>query len=44
MAEYEHGSMDITDKEKTFDGFVKISTRVAIFSIVLLIFIALVNG
>ena len=44
MAKHEHGSMDITVQEKTFEGFVKFSARVAIGSIVLLIFIALVNG
>lgn len=44
MAKHEHGSMDISDQEKTFDGFIKMTTRVAIFSILLLVFIALVNG
>jgi hypothetical protein len=44
MAEYKPGEMDISAHEKTFDGFVKMASRVAIGSIVLLIFIALVNG
>ena len=44
MAKHEHGSMDTTVQEKTFDGFVRFSARVAIGAIVLLIFIALVNG
>lgn len=44
MAEYKPGQMDITEHEKTFDGFVKMSVRVAIGSILLLIFIGLVNG
>jgi hypothetical protein len=44
MAEYKPGSMDITQHEKTFDGFIKMATRVAIASILLIIFIGLVNG
>ncbi|HEY9039480.1 MAG TPA: aa3-type cytochrome c oxidase subunit IV [Roseovarius sp.] len=45
MAEHhKHGEMDITTQEKTFEGFMKWSTRVAIFSICVLIFMALVNG
>ena len=44
MAEYKHGEMDTTEQEKTFDAFIKWSTRVAIFSICVLIFMALVNG
>ena len=44
MAEHKHGEMDVSVQEKTFEGFIKFSTRVAIGSILLLIFIALVNG
>ena len=46
MAEnkHEHGSMDITEHQKTFDGFMKMATYVAVGSIALLIFIYLVNG
>ena len=44
MAEHKHGSMDITDHEKTFDGFVKFTTRSVIGIIVFLIFLAIVNG
>lgn len=44
MAEHKHGEMDTSVQEKTFEGFMKFSTRVAIGSILLLIFIALVNG
>ncbi len=44
MAEHKHGEMDTTEQEKTFDGFITWSTRVAIFSICVLIFMALVNG
>ncbi len=45
MAEHhKHGEMDITVQEKTFEGFMKWSTRVAIISICVLIFMALVNS
>lgn len=43
MAEHKQGSMDITDQEKTFAGFVKVSTWVATLAILVVIFIALVN-
>ena len=41
---HEHGSMDTTEQEKTFEGFVKMSTWVAGISIGILIFAYLVNG
>lgn len=41
---YKHGSMDTSTQEKTFDGFIRMVTRTAILCIVVLIFIALVNG
>lgn len=44
MAEHKHGSMDITDQEKTFGGFVKLVTWGAGISIGVLIFMALVNA
>lgn len=44
MAQHEHGSMDISVQEKTFSGFIKVSTRVAIVSIVVLIGFAIFNG
>ena len=43
MAEHKHGEMDITEQEKTFDGFMRIVTRGAILSIAVLIFLAIVN-
>ncbi|MFT4149337.1 MAG: aa3-type cytochrome c oxidase subunit IV [Paracoccaceae bacterium] len=43
MAEHQHGSMDIRDHEKTFEGFVRWSVRVGIFAICVLIFMALAN-
>lgn len=44
MAEHEHGTMDTTDQERTFDGFIKMSVRVAIFSIGVLVFLAIFNS
>ena len=44
MAEHKHGEMDISTHEKTFEGFVAWSTRVAIFSICVLIFLAIFNS
>lgn len=44
MAEHEHGKMNIDVQEKTFDGFIRFSAYVAVVSILLLIFIAIVNG
>ena len=44
MAEYKHGSMDITEQEKTFDGFLRWSVRVAAVAIGILIFLAIFNS
>lgn len=44
MAEYKHGEMDIEDHEKTFAGFIKLVTWGSIVTIVVIIFIGLVNG
>lgn len=44
MADHKHGEMDVTVHEKTFDGFIKFTTRSVIGIIVLLIFLALVGG
>ncbi|MCL4159784.1 UNVERIFIED_CONTAM: hypothetical protein GTU68_064327 [Idotea baltica] len=44
MADHKHGEMDITVQEKTFDGFMSMVTKGAIICILLLIFVALVNG
>ncbi|WP_395543077.1 aa3-type cytochrome c oxidase subunit IV [Neotabrizicola sp. sgz301269] len=42
--EYKHGSMDIREQEKTFAGFVKLSTWTVILTIAILIFMALANS
>lgn len=44
MAEYKPGEMDITTQEKTFEGFVRWSVRMAVFSIGVLLFMAIFNS
>ncbi|MFN3294415.1 MAG: aa3-type cytochrome c oxidase subunit IV [Gemmobacter sp.] len=44
MAEHKHGSMDIRVQEKTFEGFVRVSTWVVGIVIAVLIFLALANA
>ncbi|WP_209424398.1 aa3-type cytochrome c oxidase subunit IV [Pararhodobacter sp. SW119] len=44
MAEHEHGSMDTTEQEKTFAGFLRASAWVAGVSIGILLFLALANS
>ena len=44
MADYKPGEMDIREHEKTFEGFIRWSVRVAIFSIAVLIFLAIFNS
>ncbi|QPH55755.1 aa3-type cytochrome c oxidase subunit IV [Pontivivens ytuae] len=39
--EHEHGSMDITDQEKTFGGFVTFCIRSIIVILIVLIFLAI---
>lgn len=42
MAEHKHGEMDTSVQEKTFDGFMNMTTKVSIGIIVFLIFLALI--
>jgi len=44
MAEHKHGSMDIREQEKTFDGFIRWVVWGAGISIGILVFVALVNA
>lgn len=44
MAEHKHGSMDIRDHEKTFEGFIRFSIWVTGIIIVAVIFMALANA
>ena len=42
--DHEHGSMNITEQERTFAGFMWWSSRVVVTVIVLLILLYLLNG
>lgn len=44
MDDYKPGEMDISVQEKTFAGFMSMVTKGAIVCILVLVFIALVNG
>lgn len=44
MAEHKHGSMDITEQEKTFNGFMSMTSKAVIGIIVFLIFLALIGA
>ena len=44
MAEHEHGKMDISAQEETFEGFVKFTTYSVIGILVFLVFLAIVNA
>ena len=44
MAEYKHGSMDIRDHEKTFDGFLRGAVWVACLAIGALVIMALFDS
>ena len=41
MSDYKHGSMDITEQEKTFAGFMKASTWMVVVVIAVLVFLAI---
>ncbi|GGB00441.1 aa3-type cytochrome c oxidase subunit IV [Allosediminivita pacifica] len=41
MAEHKHGSMDITEQEKTFEGFVKMTIRTCIVILLVVLFLAI---
>ena len=44
MAEHKHGSMNVREHEKTFAGFIRLSTWAAGIAIGVLIFLALANA
>jgi len=44
MGEHKHGSMDVTEQEKTFEGFIRVSIWVAGLSIGAVIFLAIFNS
>lgn len=44
VTHHEHGSMDITEHQKTFSGFIKVLTWTVVLSLLSLVFMALVNA
>lgn len=44
MSDHKHGEMNIEVQEKTFNGFMSMVTKSAIFIIVALVLLALING
>jgi hypothetical protein len=44
MADYEHGSMDITEQERTFESFARWTMRVVFAVLIGLILLGIVNG
>lgn len=44
MADHKHGEMDITEQEKTFEGFIRFTVWTTAIVILVLIFLALVNA
>lgn len=43
-ADHKHGSMDIRGHEKTFDGFVRMSTWAVVVIVAILVFMALAGA
>jgi len=43
MAEHEHGSMDTTEQERMFNGFLKAASYVGVVTALILIFLAIVG-
>ena len=44
MTDYKHGEMDISEQQKVYTGFIKFGAYVGLFSIFVLIFLALFNS
>lgn len=44
MADHKHGEMDITDQERTFQGFIDMSIRVVVISLTIVVFLAIFNS
>lgn len=41
MADHKHGDMDVDTQEKTFDGFMRFTTRSVIVIVVLIVLMAI---
>lgn len=44
MADHKHGEMDITDQERTFQGFIDMTIRVVVISLAIVVFLAIFNS
>lgn len=44
VTEHKLGTMDITEQEKTFAGFIKFAIWTSVLSIMVLVFLALANS
>ncbi len=44
MAKHEHGKMDISEQEKTFVGFIRVTIWATAISLGVLVFLALANS
>ena len=44
VTEHKHGTMDISEQERTFVGFLRLAGWTTVVSILVLIFLALVNA
>jgi hypothetical protein len=44
MAEHKHGEMDITDHQKTFEGFIRFFVYLFTASLGILVFLAIFNS
>jgi len=44
LADHNHGEMDVTEQQRVFNGFIKFGIYVGLFSIFVLIFLALFNS
>lgn len=41
MADHKHGTMNISVQEDTYEGFIRFTTRFAIFLVILALFLAI---
>ena len=44
LTEHKHGEMDITEQTRVYSGFIKFGIYVGLFSLFILIFLALFNS
>ncbi|MDG2474196.1 MAG: aa3-type cytochrome c oxidase subunit IV [Paracoccaceae bacterium] len=44
MLDHKHGEMDITEHQRVFSGFIKFGIYVGLFSVFVLVFLALFNS